>query len=101
VRSGRLGAPVQMVLEELSDYAKNHFEIEEGLMKKARYPHLLDHQKQHHLFLARIAEFPQLMQAATPDEALFALESLHNWLITHIVQVDKKYSDHLHASGLT
>ena len=70
-------------------------------MKKAGYPLLLEHQKQHRLFLSRISEFPQAIQAATPDEACLALESLRNWLITHINEVDKKYTDHLRASGVS
>lgn len=100
VHSGRQTLPVQMVLEELSDYAKNHFEIEEGLMEKAGYPALLEHRKLHQFFLARTSEFPQILRVASPDEALLALESLRTWLITHILEVDRKYSDHLHASGV-
>lgn len=74
--------------EALLEYAKHHFAHEEKIMKSVGYPGLRKHIKLHRDFVKTLKN----MKDASSEE-------IHkytvNWLINHIMKVDKQYSSYL------
>ncbi len=91
---------VGVVLTELTDYTKNHFNVEEALMLQANYPALAEHRREHEAFVVRIADFKKDFHAGSLRNGVAVLDFLKDWLIRHIHGVDKKYSAHMNASGI-
>jgi hemerythrin len=79
---------VSQVLNEMYDYAKEHFTAEEELMQQYGYPELQAHKKQHEYFIGTTDELSS--EKINPDEIA---EFLKVWWLIHILKVDMKYKD--------
>jgi len=66
------------LLGYLQDYAVQHFEAEERLMRELGYPGLADHAAAHETFCAEFLNITKDVQRTGPT-ALAAL-TVHNWL---------------------
>jgi hemerythrin len=82
------------LLDELTDYALNHFAHEESLMVQHKYPEYEQHKKIHADFAKKISEYKKLH-----DQQLLSanqlLNILRDWLISHICNTDKMYGPFL------
>jgi hemerythrin len=88
------------IFERLTDYADNHFMLEEAYMKRSQYPHTQEHIRAHDSFRSR------LMQMAADNSSyddgvreMLAL-FLREWLMRHIMGVDKKLEQFILDSDL-
>lgn len=82
-------------LEVLAEQAREHFKHEEALMRAIDYPELASHRSEHALLLAEYIE----MVRDLDRQSLIHLESetvqsLHHWLVGHMVGADKDYADY-------
>ncbi|MCL2876479.1 MAG: bacteriohemerythrin [Betaproteobacteria bacterium] len=80
------------VLDELVDYTRIHFGLEQCLMHIAKYP-----EYEAHCFLHRklVSEVEALQHKIHSGKAAISFELLHflrTWLTTHILGEDKKYA---------
>ncbi|MGO9865642.1 MAG: bacteriohemerythrin [Terriglobales bacterium] len=100
MRSGRGKDVAGGVLRRLIDYTVNHFAAEEKLMKEHGYPSLAAHCGEHRDLEATVVafkkDFDEGSKAITPELMKF----LQNWLTTHILTIDQKYSDFLNSRGV-
>ena len=87
------------ILECLVDYTMNHFIVEEDLFNRLGYPEGEAHKAQHDRFSARVMDLLQRHEGGE-GVGMEALELLKNWLIHHILKVDKAYVDHFRAHGV-
>lgn len=79
------------LLEELRTYTKVHFKDEEEYMESIRYPGLEAQRVAHELFSNRLDEMDLNEIDEHQDETLEQLIAfLLEWLVTHIMQMDKK-----------
>ena len=82
---------IKELLEELEEYAEEHFAHEEAYMKKLRDPELILQRTQHMIFRERIMEF-LMRNIDDEDDQRQALEELINflakWLYHHIIGSD-------------
>jgi len=80
------------VIEQLIDYTQSHFGFEESMMEEAGYKFVKPHKKVHELFIKRVTEFT--MRAAKGEDIADELHSmLAKWLLNHIANEDRDYSD--------
>jgi len=100
MRVGKGRTVVRQIVAELSDYTKTHFQAEESLMERAKYPGLAGHRVEHQRFVARVAEFQKDLDGGTGGNTVSVLEFLNDWLVKHIKKVDQSYSAHLNAHGI-
>ena len=93
-------AVVGALLEGLMDYVTNHFIVEEDLFQRLGYPQADAHQAQHNLFSGQIMS---LLSRHDQGEAVGpqTLTLLKDWLIHHILKVDKAYVQHFRQHGIS
>ena len=81
-------------LRSAIDYAKSHFSIEEKLLKQVNYPDLPLQKEQHELFITRILDAADEFEQGK-SEPLALASFLKNWLLSHIAEMDKRYSSYI------
>lgn len=88
------------LIEELEKHTLAHFAAEERFMRATDYPGFDDHHKEHNFFIARIAE-ERLRSMKTGILSLDLMHFLRDWLIDHIVVLDKAYVDFVQRNKAT
>ncbi|MDR2688228.1 MAG: bacteriohemerythrin [Azoarcus sp.] len=90
------------VLDELVDYTRVHFALEQSLMRMGKYPDYDNHCVLHHDLVAEVVALQEKVHSGTASISFELLHFLRNWLAKHILIEDKKYAqffaDHGHAS---
>jgi len=92
------------VLERLIDYTRIHFAVEESLMRIFDYPDYEAHKAIHDQFIDEVMMFERRLKSNNnkSSEQLVAIEMLFRlkeWLVNHIVGIDKAYSRHMLNRG--
>ncbi len=89
-------AGAQRALKSLVTFTVKHFGEEEALMQKQGYPDFAGHKKQHENLLQLVKKLVGQYQEDPSDKSAVALANfLKNWLVNHILGVDKKYTPYL------
>jgi hemerythrin len=90
---------VRYIFHELLAYADYHFKAEEELMQQYSYGRIKDHLAEHETFKVKIIE---LLDKQLTDEGKFDIEVIYfleDWLLNHILHVDKEFSAFVLAKG--
>jgi hemerythrin len=82
-------------LLSLAEHARQHFDDEETLMERAKFPGLGEHRIEHEDLTARLLAFKLARAKKGRVEAEQFATFLHEWLTTHIMESDKAYAVHL------
>ncbi len=77
------------ILKELIDYAHYHFKTEEDLMDEKNYFETAIHKRAHQFFKEKITDLIKRKKEDYVSLELFKF--LKNWLINHILIMDKKF----------
>lgn len=87
--------------DELIDFTSVHFQDEEKLMKKLKYPDLDQHQKLHQSLIKTLQQYKKEYE---DQKEIEIPKSVHDflklWLTSHIMLVDRKY-DEFAKNGVT
>ncbi|WP_419784807.1 bacteriohemerythrin [Pseudodesulfovibrio sp.] len=81
------------IIAKMQQYAKTHFEIEEGYMQRDGYPEISRHKAQHATFTRTVSDFRANLDTHTNLSKIFVF--LSRWLATHILESDKEYVPYL------
>lgn len=100
ISSGSERSEVGQIIATLAQYVDEHFAREEALMEANAYPDLADH-KCTHRYLARQVYAIRTIFAAKPQQIDPAklLHFLRHWLVTHILEEDRKYVPYLRGTA--
>ena len=88
------------IINNLRQYAQEHLSVEEACLLKNSYPEYEEHVKQHKIFKEKLAGFCEDFNS---DKFLLHFELavfLKNWILNHIMLVDRKYTDFLNSKGI-
>jgi hemerythrin-like metal-binding protein len=92
-----------MRVARLGDYAHYHFSTEEKLFDETKYPDAVAHVEAHNQFRKKAESFIDQIR----DENIDAKETIKeiaeftiDWLLKHILVVDKKYSEFFNQHGV-
>jgi|WetSurMetagenome_2_1015567.scaffolds.fasta_scaffold1002654_1 hemerythrin len=88
------------IIEELTDYTRNHFTFEEGYFDKFRYPAAASHKLEHGNFVKKISEFKNGFDNGKLALTIEVMGFLRDWLKNHIQGIDRKYSSFFNEKGL-
>jgi len=100
VAEGRGREEAEKILGELCDYAEEHFSVEEGMMKEAKYAALSAHRVAHREFISQVREM--MTESAKGKKNTLSLDIaafLNDWLRKHIRIADQQYAPLLKSKG--
>ncbi|TDT72326.1 methyl-accepting chemotaxis protein/hemerythrin [Hypnocyclicus thermotrophus] len=98
--NGQSSDKIESILDGLIDYTEYHFGDEEKLMKKINYSGLDEQIKAHRTFVNKMKEFKKDMQSGELLLSVKIINFLKDWLILHILNIDKKYSEYMNKNGI-
>jgi len=81
------------LVAELEEYTLSHFRAEEAFMRETGYARYESHKKAHDLFVALLAEEKRLILDGR-TLSLRMLDFLQDWLVSHVLIVDREYAAH-------
>lgn len=90
---------IPAILDELVRYTEYHFSFEEKLMQDTNYRDYAEHQREHHTFINKMKELVGRLEHGEPVPGPELLRFLRDWLVSHILHVDRKLGDVLNSSA--
>jgi hemerythrin len=94
------GTAFRDLLESLVDYTHYHFSTEEKYFEKFAYPDAVNHTQMHKLFTEKVLDVRSRLSRGQCVVSLEITTFLKDWLIHHIKEMDKAYSEHFTQHGL-
>lgn len=91
---------VAHVLDELVDYTKVHFAVEETLMRIFSYEEYDEHKAIHDNIVSKVLNFQTKFLQGDTKVGMELLLFLKDWLFDHINSVDKRYVKTFHKAGV-
>jgi len=89
------------VVQELKDYTVYHFNTEEALFLKYKYPEYNQHKKEHDNFIEYIGSVNLLEIDDNQQQFLKTLlGKIVQWVFNHIITTDFMYKDYLIKLGM-
>jgi len=86
---------IPAVVQDLGNYAVEHFRTEEKYMAECEYPGLETQKQQHSEFFSKVSEWNTSYDDDPDKFAAEAVEYLYDWLANHILSQDKSYAPYL------
>jgi hemerythrin len=100
MKDGKAEMMLMRIVDEMKQYAANHFALEEQYMKKHAYPEYGAHKSEHDKFVAKVIQVEKDCKSGKCAMSMDILNFLSNWLVNHIKGVDKKYGPFLNNLGI-
>lgn len=88
------------ILDELADYTRIHFAVEESLMRVLEYPDYEAHKREHEDLIQQMVDLKQKLDTGTHSISFELLHFLKVWLTKHILESDKEYSPYFLSKGV-
>ena len=95
---------VMLAINNLGSYALYHLFTEEKYFKDFEYAGHEDHVKKHDFFRGKVAGYLEKLKSLKDNYEAIADEMgnfSENWLVSHILETDKKYVECFKAHGLS
>ncbi len=89
------------VLTELADFTRGHFSREEEAMAQGHYKDLDAQKRAHEKLLGNVADIIKNIQKGNDVDMIEVLSFFKEWLINHILMMDRKYGPVLKEQGIT
>ncbi len=91
---------VKEILNELAEYTRIHFAVEESLMRILNFPGYEEHHEQHDELIGHMAELQEKVNSGKTAIGFELMHFLKVWLTKHILKEDMLYSNFFLASGV-
>ena len=98
-------SPGLELIQKLNEYIDHHFRLEEKYMELSRYRDIDRHIRLHRIFAENIKKMElskNIIEEGFHDEAFrtHIADFLHDWLMKHLMGIDKELEAHLLKSNL-
>lgn len=87
----------EAVMAEMVAYTRTHFLQEELLLKSKGFPNLPQHREKHVAFTKEVQELEAKLLGGAAVLTVDVMNSMKNWLRSHILAEDTKYGAYLKA----
>jgi methyl-accepting chemotaxis protein len=101
MQSGKGRAATGAVLKELVDYTVEHFAFEERLMEKHAYGERTRHIEQHRRLVDDVLKFKREFDNGTTAVSVDLMNFIRDWLVNHILKVDRAFAGDLAKRGIS
>ncbi len=104
IKQQRCKSEIDGMIKFLDDYARVHFSEEEKHMRETNYDGLAEQLEDHKKYLAALAELktqaslPRI-QGSSYDLSATTNQVVVDWIVAHIMKLDKKFGDYLKKQG--
>ena len=88
------------ILNELVDYTVKHFAFEESKMDEYDYAEKEAHKEAHRKLVAEVSAFKEKFDSGEAAITVDLLNFIRQWLLNHILKVDKAFAKDLNAKGV-
>ncbi len=88
------------VFDELTEYTKKHFSMEEAFLQQVDYPQTAAHKEEHDGFIYKLISFRNDFENGSQIVSTKIVDFLYGWLVGHIQGSDKAYSALLNENGI-
>lgn len=89
-----------VAIRQLIEYTQKHFAEEERQMERSGFPGLAGHKAAHEKLKQHVIEIEQRFHGAEDSMAGDMIEFLlSDWLVKHILEMDKQYAPYLKKAG--
>ena len=92
---------ISSIVDQMFSYMELHFASEEGYMQQCGYLGLAAHQKQHEEFRAKARDLRKRVRAGEFVLSFEIVQFLSDWLQSHIMVTDMKYTSLFAEKGLS
>ncbi len=100
-RDGLDNAFIGSIIKDLINFADEHFENEEKALRALNYPETRMQELAHQRFVKQVIDIKNNFQNYDNKNTSLKIASLlRDWLIEHIVGMDKKYQKFLNERGV-
>ena len=93
------GEVTGQIMDQLCEYTKIHFAVEESILRILDYPDYANHKKHHEQLLTQVQDLRTKMESGDHSISFELLHFLKKWLTIHIMEEDNAYIDHLMKCG--
>ena len=101
MKQGQGADVIEKSIRELVDYTEYHLTEEEKTMERIGYSDIVAHKRAHKIFTDQLHE---VMKEVDEGKAIFVVIKLSStivdWLVNHILVIDKKYLNEMTAAGM-
>jgi len=88
------------LIKAMKDYTVYHFSTEEKYLKQVNYPDFKNHKMEHDKFIEKVLNFEERYKSGKLLLTIEITNFIKEWITSHIMGTDKKYSDLLINNGL-
>ena len=88
------------VIQQLEEYTRVHFAVEESLMRILHYPDYEGHKADHDRLVEHLADLREKLKTGKGAISVELAQFLKAWLTKHILEVDKRYVPFFLAQGI-
>jgi hemerythrin-like metal-binding protein len=98
---GRFDEQVGYTLNSLIDYTKNHLAWEEEIFDRFGYPEVEAHKVAHKALTDKVMSYKERYDNGEKILGVEMLGFLKDWLVGHIISVDRRYTPFFLEHGIT
>lgn len=100
MKEGNRSSIIENVLEEMLSYTSYHFKREEIYFELHNFPEAEMHKMEHQNFIDQVGELIGKYKKHDFRISIYTIDFLKDWLFSHILQSDRKYSEFLNSKGI-
>lgn len=100
VSDHRGSAVCRGILDQLAEYTRVHFAVEESLMRILGYPDHENHKHEHEMLTGQVVDLQGKLDAGKVAISFELLHFLKVWLTKHINESDKRYGGYFLSRGI-
>lgn len=100
VDSGKEGFVIEKVLNDLKEYAVEHFDLEEKYFDQFDYEKADEHKGQHKAFCKKISDLIDLMMNEGESVSNETISFIADWFVNHTQTSDREYVELFHENGV-
>lgn len=91
------GTGLLEAMDELLAHIRSHYDREAWFLRSIDYPDFDEHQREHQLQYAELLELSRELESDSTQRLDYNnLEALKGWFLSHVVAVDRKFSNYYH-----
>jgi hemerythrin len=100
VKEHKAGEVMHEIVGRMVDYTVFHFQTEEKYLERHAYPDLHAHMNAHAVFIEKARDLQKRASEGRLIVSIEVMNFLKDWLMSHILDADRKYSPFLRERGM-